>query len=140
MYRDPWIHGKSDFKVDQTRMYADSNLVVSQLFIQNERRWDAVKVLQTFSREDADLILATGIPEHPVEDRLAWTRTTNGKYSVKTGYQLWHNRNVGVGAVLQSKGWSKLWRLDLPHKMKIFLWRFCRNNIPVKSRLSMKGV
>lgn len=37
-------------------------------------------------------------------------------------------------------GWNKLWRLPIPHKMKIFLWRFCRNNIPVKDRLMQKGV
>lgn len=37
-------------------------------------------------------------------------------------------------------GWNKLWRLNIPHKMKIFLWRFCRNNIPVRNRLRHKGV
>lgn len=115
-------------------------MTVSQLFVQGERRWDVMKVMQIFSRENADSILATRIPEYLNEDRLAWIKTTNGKYSIKTGYQLWHDRNVGVGSVLQSKGWSRLWKLDVPHKVKIFLWRFCRNNIPVKSRLSTKGV
>lgn len=42
--------------------------------------------------------------------------------------------------VTQASGWSKLWRLDIPHKLKVFLWRFCRNNVPVRRRLSTKGV
>ncbi|XP_074377272.1 uncharacterized protein LOC141718788 [Apium graveolens] len=53
---------------------------------------------------------------------------------------MWHDRNIGVGLVTQSSGWSKLWKIDLPHKIKLFLWRFCRNNVPVKTRLSAKGV
>ena len=62
------------------------------------------------------------------------------KMCAKTGYQLWHARNIGVGSIAQSNGWSKLWNLDLPHKVKLFLWRFCRNTVPVRSRLSSKGV
>ncbi|KAL8133792.1 hypothetical protein AgCh_009018 [Apium graveolens] len=65
--------------------------------MKNAREWDTRKVTEIFSNVDADLILATRIPASSVDDRLAWTRTTNGKYSVKTGYQLWHGRNVGTG-------------------------------------------
>lgn len=54
--QDLWLQGKSDFKVDQSRGYVDNSMVVSQLFLQNERGWDAVKVMQLFSREDADII------------------------------------------------------------------------------------
>lgn len=42
--------------------------------------------------------------------------------------------------VPQTNGWNKLWRLRLPHKFKIFLWRFCRNTIPVRNMLRSKGV
>ncbi|KAL8134789.1 hypothetical protein AgCh_009705 [Apium graveolens] len=138
--QDPWLVGKNDFKVDQTRPYVDRNMKVNQLFLPGSREWDANKVRNLFSGIDASLILSTRIPALPATDRLAWSKTTNGKYSVKTGYQLWHARNIGVGSISQSNGWSNLWKLDLPHKLKLFLWRFCRNNVPVRSRLSSKGV
>lgn len=93
-----------------------------------------------FSGDDAALILSTRIPPLPVADRLAWARTTNDKYSVKTGYQMWRAKNIGIGSVVQLNGWSKLWKLELPHTIKLFLWRFCRNSVHVKSRLSTKGV
>lgn len=35
---------------------------------------------------------------------------------------------------------NKIWRLQIPNKMKVFVWRFCKNNIPVRKRLSAKGV
>lgn len=138
--KDPWLQNKRDFKVDQGRVYGDSVIKLKQLFLQNGREWDRNKVTRLFSEEDASLILATRIPTIPAVDHLAWARTSNGKYSVKTGYQLWHAQNVGTGSVPQSNGWSNLWKLDLPHKINLFLWRLCRNNVPVKSRLNNKGV
>ena len=32
------------------------------------------------------------------------------------------------------------WRLPIPHKIRVFLWRLCRNTIPVYYRLRGKGV
>lgn len=118
--QDPWLVGKDDFKVDQTRGYDDDSLTVADLFLQDERRWNEIKVRSVFEEEDANLILATRIFENSVSDRLAWTKTIDGKYSVKSGYQLWHDNKVGTGNVVQSGGWSKLWKLDLPHKIKYF--------------------
>ena len=40
----------------------------------------------------------------------------------------------------QSEGWRRIWRLSIPHKVKIFVWRLCRNNVPVRIRLMHKGV
>ncbi|XP_074378226.1 uncharacterized protein LOC141719750 [Apium graveolens] len=38
-----------------------------------------------FSEEDVISILNTTIPQNGVKDRIAWTKATNGHYSVKTG-------------------------------------------------------
>lgn len=93
-----------------------------------------------FIGEDATITLATSIPAVPAMDHVTWSRTTNGKYTIKTGYQLWHAQNIGTSTVTQSDGGCKLWKVDLPHRIKLFLWRFCRNNVPVRSILSTKGV
>ncbi|XP_074378321.1 uncharacterized protein LOC141719854 [Apium graveolens] len=138
--RDPWLQNKDDFCVSQSIDYGCNQVQVSSFFRTDDRSWEADKVMSFFTEDDARLILAVRIPQNPTVDRLAWSRTTNGQYTVKTGYQLWHDSNIGPGSVYQSNGWSKLWRLNLPHKIKIFLWRFCRNNIPVRRRLSAKGV
>lgn len=138
--KDPWIHGTTDFCVTQGIEYGTNHIPVSSFFQSDSRSWEVERVKSFFTEADARLILAMRIPQTNVVDRLAWTRTTNGQYTVKTGYQLWHESNVGVGTIIQSNGWNKLWRLNLPHKIKIFLWRFCRNNVPVRRRLSAKGV
>lgn len=116
------------------------NETVSTLFYPGTKTWDIERVQQLFTTDDAKAILATRVPQQDVSDRIAWSRTTNGVYTVKTGYRLWCDRNVASSTVPQSQGWSKIWRLTIPHKMKIFLWRFCRNNLPVRNRLKARGV
>ncbi|XP_074356116.1 uncharacterized protein LOC141695803 [Apium graveolens] len=139
-YKDPWLRGNPDFKVNQNHRYESYSTSVSSLFFAGAKVWDVVKVRDIFSEVDANSILKTKIPQNDVRDRIAWTKATNGHYSVKTGYHLWHERNVGTSNVTQSSGWGQIWKLSIPHKVKVLLWRVCRNNLPVRSRLSSKGV
>lgn len=39
-----------------------------------------------------------------------------------------------------SKSWNRIWKLNLPHKSRTFLWRFCNNNIAVRNLFRGKGV
>lgn len=93
-----------------------------------------------FTMVDADVILATRVPQHDIDDRIVWSSSKDGIYTVKAGYRYRHDRNIDSSAVPQSNGWHRVWQLALPHKFKIFLWRFCRNNFPVRVRLRGKGV
>lgn len=138
--RDPWLKHKEGFCVSQNEDYGVNFVSVAEFIDPLANDWNVTKVQSFFSEADAELILATRVPYGNCSDRLAWTRTSNGHYSVKTGYQLWYDQNVKNDTVKRSSGWGKIWRIDLPHKVKIFLWRFCRNNLPVRKRLSSKGV
>lgn len=46
----------------------------------------------------------------------------------------------GSSSLPQYTGWKKIWHLKLPHKIRVFVWRFCRNTVPVRARLSAKGI
>ena len=68
-------------------------------------------------------------------------------YSVKSGYfqamQLFWQRQGGVGS---SSGtplpsvWSTLWKLVIPPKVKLFLWRFLHSALPTKLGLMQCGM
>lgn len=94
----------------------------------------------SFQSCDAKAILATPIPRRQVCDRITWTNATDGKYSVKSGYKYWHSNFSTCRRVNISQGWSNLWKLEIPHKVKIFIWRLCRNNVPVRKVLRSRGV
>lgn len=90
--------------------------------------------------EDANAILAIPIPQRDVADRVVWTGSKNGVYNVKSGYHYWFNLRYGTVSVPQSVGWKRVWHLKIPQKVKVFIWRFCRNIVPVRKRLSARGL
>ncbi|KAL8111232.1 hypothetical protein AgCh_019083 [Apium graveolens] len=136
---DRWLRNKDDFCVDQSSTTADMSTKVCEFFRADLKSWDVTKVKACFNQADADAILSTRIPRTGTKDRVAWCHSSDGKYTVKTGYQWWHKNHVGELGLQQSKGWSNIWRLNVPHKIKIFLWRFCRNNVPVRNLLRHRG-
>lgn len=55
-------------------------------------------------------------------------------------FNFWHNRNVDDSFCPRSGGWNRLWRMNVPHKLKVLLWRFCRNNLPIRNQLRFRGI
>lgn len=98
------------------------------------------KIRMYFNQEDAEAIINTRITQSCTRDRNAWIYASNGQYMVKLGYQQWHKSHIGDMGLQHSKDWSRIWRLKVPHMVKIFLWRFCCNNIHVRNLLRHKGV
>lgn len=138
--KDRWIRGKDDLKVEQSQFYEGRGEKVSSFFITNEKRWDADKVRNNFLPVDADAILKVYIPQREVTDRVAWEKSSNGFYTAKSAYHYWFDLHFGNDLISQSVGWKKIWHVQVPHKIRVFLWRFCRDAIPVRKRLSSRGV
>lgn len=140
VFADPWVRGKTNYMLDNTVTTAARNLRVCELFTPGVKQWDEQKVNNLISNCDAKIILAMPIPRCQVADRIAWMHTVDGKYTVKSGYKFWHDQFSECRRNPVSKGWSKLWNLDVPQKIKVFLWRICMNNVPVRNLLKGKGV
>lgn len=66
--------------------------------------------------------------------------SSNGQFDVKSGYKLWSNQISRSYIVPQSTCWSKLWKFEIPHKIRVFVWRFFRNTISVGNKLKAKGI
>lgn len=79
-------------------------------------------------------------PQNNSTDRLVGTTSNDDRYSVKSDYHFWKLTSGTTPQVQQSNGWNIFWWISLPHKVKIFLWRFCKNTIPVMNLLRHKGV
>lgn len=132
VFEDAWLRSKADFRTEPTNDRGDI-VKVKDLFVPGVKSWDYQKVYNFFPNCDAEAILATPVPQAQAVDRMAWVHSVDGVYSVKSGYQFWQNT---TGFMLHSEaGWNQLWKLEVPHKIKVFLWRFGRNNIPVRNKL-----
>lgn len=85
--KDPWLKGKNDFCVEDSHMNANRTENVCCYFHPQSKKWDVHKVQHDFHDVDVQLILQTRIPQNMFRDRVAWTASNTGGYTVKMGYQ-----------------------------------------------------
>jgi ribonuclease HI len=83
-------------------------------------------------------ILEIPIAPQGMDDVIAWHYTRNGIFSVRSAYHaVWdyrfgrnERRILGVERSEISPVWKKLWKLNIPSKIKIFGWRAMHGLIP----------
>ncbi|XP_050260094.1 uncharacterized protein LOC126705233 [Quercus robur] len=79
------------------------------------------------------------------EDCLSWPRCRSGSYSVKSGYQLLCETEMNSlpsssDSEVFKRFWKDIWRLKVPNKVKVFLWRACSRALPTKVNLQKRRV
>ncbi|KAK3194282.1 hypothetical protein Dsin_025592 [Dipteronia sinensis] len=78
-----------------------------------------------------------------IEDVILWHYEEIGRYTVNNGY--WVGRNMEAKASTssgssQSFWWKVLWKLKIPQKVKIFVWKTCFDWIPTTFSLAQRDV
>ena len=66
-------------------------------------------------------------------------------YQVRSGYHLLcelHNSEAASSSDTagQKKFWNSLWKLNIPNKVKFFLWHACTNSIPTMLNLYKRKI
>ena len=126
----------------------DLTLRISDLFVAGSCRWNVSLVRQTFTHEDAELILKVK-PHSDRKDSFKWGYTSNGNYySSQSGrklLELLRERqqplHVAVGLPpIEKNLWKAIWKVKAPSKLKHFLWRVMAGAVPVKERLNSRGL
>ncbi|CAN0860686.1 hypothetical protein LINGRAHAP2_LOCUS8012 [Linum grandiflorum] len=90
-----------------------------------------------FTGEEQQAILAIPLSATINKDVLCWTGTEKGNYSVKSGYHMEMQRTEvvndgGVGSTPEETVcWKKIWKLNIPGKLKVFIWKISHNILPV---------
>ena len=93
-------------------------------------------VKSLFIPHEAETILGIPISSALLEDSVIWNATPNGKFSVRSTYELAMNlceqseRGCISNDGVIKKFWSKIWSLQVPNKVKHFAWRACKNILP----------
>uniref|UniRef100_A0A803PH33 Uncharacterized protein n=1 Tax=Cannabis sativa TaxID=3483 RepID=A0A803PH33_CANSA len=138
---DPWLPGHTDF-TPFSFIGTDSSLQVADL-INSNRQWDFSAVAANFGQADIDRILSIPLSIFPKADILIWNGTNTGCYSVKSGYyfatSLAEQQDTGSSNTYEH-WWSKFWKLQLPSKLRIFVWKVFHNVLPVASELNRRHI
>ena len=106
--------------------------MVKDLIDGHTKQWDTEKIFELFAHRTRMEILATALPQDGSQDTLIWKETKSWAFSVKSVYKLAIRIRDTFGgehsAARRDRSiWRKLWRLNVPPKVRMFLWRACSN-------------
>ena len=143
VWKDYWIPGYR-MLLHSTQANIDETLMVEDLIDENTRGWDIGKVRRLLPPVEAESVLKILISNDVRSDCIIWDNEKNGVFSVKSAYDFFQDINRQEGECSNASGytrfWTKLWKLKLPNKIKIFAWRTCKNGLPTRANLKKRFV
>nr|XP_027101192.1 uncharacterized protein LOC113720678 [Coffea arabica]XP_027115614.1 uncharacterized protein LOC113733445 [Coffea arabica] len=115
----------------------------------NNGKWDRELIAQVFDEKEGKEILRIPLSVCSMKDRLYWSKSNTGEYTVKSGYKLAKcikKRRAPVGRNIESssnrrcsdQSWSFLWGLNIKQKLKHFLWKCLQDILPVNATVKAR--
>ncbi len=120
--------------------------VVRDLVDEDRNWWNEALIDSIFERAVAEKIKQMHLGNLNSSDQLSWKETKTGDFSVNSAYQLEIRRTTAQvkGEVSDPEGrsrfWRKLWRLNIPGKVKHFIWRACNESLPTRQNLCRRKI
>uniref|UniRef100_A0A2N9ISR7 Reverse transcriptase zinc-binding domain-containing protein n=1 Tax=Fagus sylvatica TaxID=28930 RepID=A0A2N9ISR7_FAGSY len=148
IWHDPWLPLVGSCMVQSMSAGMNPKATVSDLLLEEPRRWNETLVRENFSEWEAGVIMSIQLRDNRRGDRLFWNETKTGVFSVRSAYhlQLRHVAEVCGGESStrhKDRGfWKFVWALSIPPKVKSFIWRACIGILPtndLKFKRHMRG-
>ena len=107
--------------------------------------WNKEVVTATFLPFEAEIILKIPLSSYSQDDMLIWGGTKNGAYAVLSGYHFLlnesHRADPGPSDIsLLTKVWNTVWSLQVPPKVRHFLWQASHESLPTRNNLHRRHV
>jgi len=140
VWADPWLREGGNSYISSEKVQGIENIRVADLMDSAGIGWNWDLIGEIFNERDKDAIARLALINREGEDKLIWKFDPKGNYTVKSAYRyaietLVDNEEYRVGGE-----WLKMWKLQIPHKIKVFLWRALRGVLPMQMRLQDRGV
>ncbi|KAH9759717.1 putative reverse transcriptase/RNA-dependent DNA polymerase [Citrus sinensis] len=135
VYKSNWIPRPENLKPLSIQTLHPNSVVANLI---SNQTWKEDVISQNFSEEDAARIKRIILPRSPQLDQLIWHFDKHGNYSVKSGYQLslrLKSPDLASSSDLSKTHWKIIWSMEIPEKIKIFMWRAAQNMLPTAYNL-----
>jgi len=144
LWDDKWIPD-SPHKVLEPVRVLPREATVADIINREANWWDIPLIKSIFSEDTVDKICSIPINPRFHEDKIIWRGTKNGVFSVRSAYHLEmerRDRDTGSPSSVYSAShiWRRLWSLNLPRHILLFLWRACNEILPTKNNLHKRKV
>ena len=105
------------------------------------RSWRNEVIDHVFNAQEAEIIKSTPLSSTNQLEKLIWPFTPLGNYSVKSGYRFLHeNSEQFQSSTHDTAFWKKVWGMEVPSKIKNFIWRASRETLHVKRNLCRRKI
>ncbi|CAN1188123.1 Putative ribonuclease H protein At1g65750, partial [Linum perenne] len=95
-----------------------SSISVSDFYL-NDGSWDLPKLREVLPENVVWQVYGISLPREELgEDMMVWGLEPDGRFSVKSAYNMLLELNSEEG----SSGWARVWNWEGPNKVKHFLW------------------
>ncbi|KAL5566455.1 hypothetical protein UlMin_029619 [Ulmus minor] len=140
IYHDGWLPRDGVFKTSSPRVLGNFEKVSS--LITASGAWDSNLIRTSFHPDEAEAILSLPLPRRKVPDSFLWHYDKSGHYTVRSGYWLTSNSKCipSSSTTSHTSWWQRFWRLRIPSKIRMFLWKAFHNWIPSSVNLAKHGV
>ena len=108
--------------------------------------WKTEVIDALFLPHEAEEIKKIPLSSHLPTDKQIWACSHNGVFTVQSacwvarGMSRPRNFSSGSDEGRNRQFWTKIWRIQVPHKIIHFTWRACRDLLPTKSNLLRRKV
>ncbi|XP_026400419.1 uncharacterized protein LOC113296326 [Papaver somniferum] len=136
-----WIPDLNSPLQDWYDLHLSNYQWVSQLIDTSSSQWNVPLLRQLFTSSQVDSILTIPI-QLDQQDSLVWPLTAAGIFTTKSTYHhlCESQHSVAVATTLSTKFWLKFWKLHIPYKFQLFLWKIFQNYLPVKTKLFHQNI
>uniref|UniRef100_A0A2N9GQD2 Reverse transcriptase zinc-binding domain-containing protein n=1 Tax=Fagus sylvatica TaxID=28930 RepID=A0A2N9GQD2_FAGSY len=144
IWRDKWINSMHPCKILSPRQILPDSAMVSDLVDPESNQWKEQLIDSIFWPEEAAQIKS--IPMFSTRsDSLVWMGTPTGTFTTRSAYHmLAEDKNGQMGSSSNPERlhafWKSIWRVNVPHKIRVFMWRACSSCLPTKTSLFTRGV
>lgn len=110
----PWFTSKRP----TTKEPREGNLPssVADMIEQNTRTWNMAVLEETFCSSSMEVVGKMDLPNFFTGDKLIWTRDTNGRFSLRSAYQVLKQEDDNN----ENPRWKTLWKSKLLTEQKCF--------------------
>lgn len=107
-----------------------SNLKVRAPFIPGCKRWNLNLLSSILDPAALETVNRMPISLSYAVDSLIWSPEASSTYYVKSAYRICMGIGCDSSSLFIVGNWANIWNLDIPHKVRVFLWQLCCNCLP----------
>ncbi|KAF7835257.1 cAMP-regulated phosphoprotein-like protein [Senna tora] len=141
IFKSPWIRSVKNFTIPYNNLGLGTDATVDELIMPESNSWNLQLVHQSFDTTVAEEILKIPLSKRVREDGWMWVLSNTGVFTVKTAYKAMHQSYTSNNRWVAHKGvWKRVWNMNVPPKIRNFMWRACRNILPTCTMLRNRGI